>query len=333
MTNTDHRQDTVPVQPQRVSLAAADVTLLRDTLLKGHSWTALTILSDALKQQAPDLVPLGEIDIVGSARDGIMRRVPNLLIVDRLDPKRRAVDVYRAPVSDGVFMDVTVPPGAIDALNDVTGSSMSYVTQVWVTDNPAKEVEQQKQAAVPRINVSPGEGHHASAIVGDERIVSFAWPEPREPDSTPQTTVSLSVSVEQPADVLGVGQDHPANAGYESVTRERLATNLMLQAMDEGVITLTREPTGDGVVRHVATAHFGSSPPPPSTHVAGITFPLPSHQEQAAFEEWATESRYEMHQHPLHYLFVDKQTNAARQGWKAALAFVRKLSEGSTDGP
>ena len=117
MTNTDHRQDTVPVQPQRVSLAAADVTLLRDTLLKGHSWTALTILSDALKQQAPDLVPLGEIDIVGSARDGIMRRVPNLLIVDRLDPKRRAVDVYRAPVSDGVFMDVTVPPGAIDALN------------------------------------------------------------------------------------------------------------------------------------------------------------------------------------------------------------------------
>lgn len=70
-------------------------------------------------------------------------------------------------------------------------------------------------------------------------------------------------------------------------------------------------------------------PPPPSTHVVGITFPLPSHQEQAAFEEWATESRYEMHQHPLHYLFVDKQTNAARQGWKAALAFVRKLSEGS----
>lgn len=71
--------------------------------------------------------------------------------------------------------------------------------------------------------------------------------------------------------------------------------------------------------------------PPPSSHVDGLKFPLPSWQEQAAFEEWAKESRYEMHQHPLHYLFVDKQTNAARQGWKAALAFVRKLSEGPTD--
>lgn len=58
-----------------------------------------------------------------------------------------------------------------------------------------------------------------------------------------------------------------------------------------------------------------------------VKFPLPSWKEQAAFEEWANDSRYEMAQHPLHYLFMDKQTNAARQGWKAALAFVRKLLE------
>lgn len=60
--------------------------------------------------------------------------------------------------------------------------------------------------------------------------------------------------------------------------------------------------------------------------------PIASWREQAAFEAWAKESRYEMHQHPLHYLFTDKQTNAARQGWKAALQFVRELQPAGTEG-
>lgn len=46
-------------------------------------------------------------------------------------------------------------------------------------------------------------------------------------------------------------------------------------------------------------------------------------EDQQAFEAWAQGERYEMHQHPLHYLFMDTKTNAARQGWKAALQFVR----------
>jgi hypothetical protein len=46
-------------------------------------------------------------------------------------------------------------------------------------------------------------------------------------------------------------------------------------------------------------------------------------EDQQAFEAWAQGERYEMHQHPLHYLFVDPKTNAARQGWKAALQFAR----------
>lgn len=69
------------------------------------------------------------------------------------------------------------------------------------------------------------------------------------------------------------------------------------------------------------------TPASPETKPIGPTLPLPSWQEQAAFEEWANDSRYEMHQHPLHYLFMDKQTNAARQGWKAALAFVGQLQD------
>lgn len=44
--------------------------------------------------------------------------------------------------------------------------------------------------------------------------------------------------------------------------------------------------------------------------------------EQHKFEEWATEQKYDMHEHPLHYLFLDAKTDAARQGWKAALRYV-----------
>lgn len=46
-------------------------------------------------------------------------------------------------------------------------------------------------------------------------------------------------------------------------------------------------------------------------------------KEQLAFEAWAGSNRYDMHEHPLHYLFMDAKTNAARQGWKAALQYVR----------
>ncbi|WP_025593856.1 hypothetical protein [Agrobacterium tumefaciens] len=46
-------------------------------------------------------------------------------------------------------------------------------------------------------------------------------------------------------------------------------------------------------------------------------------EDQQAFEAWAQGERYEMHQHPLHYLFMDPKTNAARRGWKAALQFAR----------
>jgi hypothetical protein len=49
-------------------------------------------------------------------------------------------------------------------------------------------------------------------------------------------------------------------------------------------------------------------------------------EEQQAFEAWAKGERYEMHQHPLHYLFMDPKTNAARKGWKAALQFIRDRS-------
>ncbi len=41
--------------------------------------------------------------------------------------------------------------------------------------------------------------------------------------------------------------------------------------------------------------------------------------ETDAFEEWAKSEGYDMTEHPLHYLFLNERTYAARQGWKAAL--------------
>lgn len=41
--------------------------------------------------------------------------------------------------------------------------------------------------------------------------------------------------------------------------------------------------------------------------------------EQDAFEEWAASNGYDMHVHPLHWLFMNEKTDAARRGWKAGL--------------
>lgn len=49
--------------------------------------------------------------------------------------------------------------------------------------------------------------------------------------------------------------------------------------------------------------------------------------EQERFEAWAKTARYDMSEHPLHYIFTDPVTNAARRGWNAALSYVRDAAE------
>ncbi|NTG20041.1 hypothetical protein G6L00_06235 [Agrobacterium rhizogenes] len=44
-------------------------------------------------------------------------------------------------------------------------------------------------------------------------------------------------------------------------------------------------------------------------------------KEQYAFEAWAKSKGFDMHEHPLHYLFMDTKTDAARQAWKAAIQY------------
>lgn len=45
--------------------------------------------------------------------------------------------------------------------------------------------------------------------------------------------------------------------------------------------------------------------------------------EQSAFEAWAMSEGFDMAQHPLHYLFQNTKTYAARKAWIAAVDYVR----------
>lgn len=57
-------------------------------------------------------------------------------------------------------------------------------------------------------------------------------------------------------------------------------------------------------------------------------------KEQDAFEEWARKEGLDTSCHPMHWLFLDAKTNSARQGWKAALRYVRaKIAAPGKEGP
>ncbi|MCJ2084198.1 hypothetical protein [Methylobacterium sp. J-090] len=51
-------------------------------------------------------------------------------------------------------------------------------------------------------------------------------------------------------------------------------------------------------------------------------------EEIEAWETWAKDQKFDMEEHPLHYLFMDAKTAAARHGWKAGLAFARRTVQG-----
>lgn len=50
-------------------------------------------------------------------------------------------------------------------------------------------------------------------------------------------------------------------------------------------------------------------------------------KEQDAFEAWGRANGLDIdNQHPLHWLFLDPKTAAARDGWRAALAYVARVT-------
>lgn len=80
-------------------------------------------------------------------------------------------------------------------------------------------------------------------------------------------------------------------------------------------------------------AQQGSSSPPLTAERVDLRELEPcSEAEIAAWEAWATGRGYDMHEHPLHYLFLDTKTDMARQGWKAGLAWAREQVAASLPG-
>lgn len=56
-------------------------------------------------------------------------------------------------------------------------------------------------------------------------------------------------------------------------------------------------------------------------------------KEQEAWEAWAQTELYDMTQHPLHYLFLNERTYAARQGWKAGLLYAVEQMKAASPTP
>ncbi|MCW0316217.1 hypothetical protein NB724_001368 [Pantoea ananatis] len=55
-------------------------------------------------------------------------------------------------------------------------------------------------------------------------------------------------------------------------------------------------------------------------------------KEQCAFEAWAKGNGFDMREHPLHWLFLDEKTYAARQAWSECLRYSeQRISSGSHD--
>lgn len=52
--------------------------------------------------------------------------------------------------------------------------------------------------------------------------------------------------------------------------------------------------------------------------------PLSFKAESEAFEEYAKENKFNMSQHPLHYLFLERETDHARHVWKAAIDYAKR---------
>lgn len=67
----------------------------------------------------------------------------------------------------------------------------------------------------------------------------------------------------------------------------------------------------------------------PPEDVQGLRDRLPDNcdgKEQEAFEVWAKSQGYDMHEHPLHYLFLDPKTNAAREAWNECIRYCRRAA-------
>lgn len=67
----------------------------------------------------------------------------------------------------------------------------------------------------------------------------------------------------------------------------------------------------------------GQEPSPPVAVTGPVEWPATCDGlEQEAWEAWARVQRFDMSEHPMHYLFLNERTDAARQGWKGGIVYA-----------
>lgn len=124
-----------------------------------------------------------------------------------------------------------------------------------------------------------------------------------------------------------------------------LARNIQNEAEDEPPAPVDRCDTcgGYGEVPTGETQRFGDLQPPEPIMMAcpecdghapverveqeavQFTVRVCDGKEQNAFEAWAKGRRMDMDVHPLHWLFLNAKTNAARSGWVGAIEYCQRV--------
>lgn len=78
---------------------------------------------------------------------------------------------------------------------------------------------------------------------------------------------------------------------------------------------------------------IASSPQPEAAPAVAQVPKVCDGKEQDAFEAWASSNRYDMHTHPLHWLFLNQETASARDGWKGAIEYVNRVLAAVPEAP
>lgn len=137
-------------------------------------------------------------------------------------------------------------------------------------------------------------------------------------------------------DALGVEVDithRPADAADSKGVGDARADRIDIALKDARIESLERQLRSCEAALEAEHAKFYNTP----QHGGGAADTLSwlprtcDGKEQEAFESWAERSAYDMSTHPIHWLFLNERTNAARQGWKAALVYVNEQATLTAD--
>lgn len=221
---------------------------------------------------------------------------------------------------DGARVDFIIAPDWTPAIRiNVGGNVVVKTARAW----------HEAAWSTPSADLAP---HHPTAAI---RRFYFDWH-----DSSPPSNRSAEVAF-----IAGYRKaneiEYAARSSARSQEDEYLVRR-MLDSLDKAhyaVITGTGKDPEKYSSTYSEAAHLirrlERLPPPqypfpaPVAPNSATSAQLPADndgKEQDAFEKWAASEAYTMTTHPLHFLFLDKRTYAARDGWRAALRYVAQMA-------